>query len=234
MDEEYAKYLLQKTKEDYNLIAEGFSRTRGGLWEEFGFLKNYFFPGDKILDLGCGNGRLLELLKNQEIDYIGIDSSKRLIEIAKKKYPEAKFQIGDALNLLFPDNFFDKVFSIAVLHHIPSEDFRVQFLKEVKRVLKPEGILFLTVWYLWQKKTAWKDILKFFFLKLMGKSKVDFKDIFYPWKNSQGEAQIQRYFHCFTAKEIKKLFKRTSFEIKKIRLLKRSAGHYNLFVIAKK
>ena len=99
MDKEYAKYLLNKTKEDYNLIADDFSRTRENIWEEIRFL--FDNKKERVLDLGCGNARYYQLLKNT--DYTGVDFSEKLIEIAKNKYPEAKFQAVDALNLPFPD-----------------------------------------------------------------------------------------------------------------------------------
>jgi len=114
------------------LIAEDFSRTRRYLWPDFQSLAEYIKPQDKVLDLGCGNGRLIELLGDKEIDYLGVDNVQNFIEIAKKKYPAYSFQVADALSLPFADNSFDKVCSIAVLHHIPSEELRLKFLEEAK------------------------------------------------------------------------------------------------------
>ncbi len=177
MDKEYAKYLLEKTKNDYNLIAENFSSTRYSIWPELNILGGYIKGGDKILDLGCGNGRFLELFKEIKVDYMGVDNSEKLIEITNKKYPGKKFQVADALNLPFPDNYFDKIFSIAVLHHIPSGDFRNQFIKEAKRVLKPGGLLIITVWKFHQFKEIYL-LFKYTILRLFGKTKLDWKDIF--------------------------------------------------------
>jgi len=180
--------------------------------------------------LGCGNGRLFELFRDKEVDYIGIDNSKKLIEVAKKKYPDGKFQVADALNLPFPDNYFDKIFCIAVLHHIPSEEFRLQFLKETKRVLRPEGLLIVTVWDLWRRPKAFKLLLKFAILKISGKSKLDFKDIFVPWQK-----KIDRYIHCFTKNELKKLVKETDFKIKKAGIFRRGeTKNYNIYIVAEK
>lgn len=235
MDREYAKYLLKKTAEDYNLIADQFSSSRYSIWPELNIFGKYIKEGEKVLDLGCGNGRLLDLFKDKKIDYIGIDNSEKLIEIAKKKCPDAKFQVADALNLSFPDNYFDKIFSIAVLHHIPSEEFRLQSLKEAKRVLKPGGLLILTVWNLWQRKTAWKLFLKHTLLQLIGKSKLDFKDIFYPWKSQDGVILIQRYFHLFTKNGLERLIKKSGFKIKEVEIFKREeTKNYNIYIIAEK
>ncbi len=230
MNKDYAKYLLKKTIEDYNLIAEEFARTRYSVWPELNLFGRYVTEGEKILDLGCGNGRLLEIFKDKKVDYIGVDNSEKLIEIAKKKYSKARFQVADALNLPFPNNYFDKVFCIAVLHHIPSEEFRLQFLKEARRVLKSEGFLVLTVWNLWRRASSIKLIIKFTLLKIFGKSKLDFKDIFVPWQKT-----VNRYIHCFTKNELKKLIKKSDFKIKEVGIFRRGeTKNYNIYLIAQK
>ena len=216
MDSDYAKYLLEKTSQGYNLIAEDYTRTRAYIPEDIKKLGDYASAGERILDSGCGSGRLFEVFNGKNIDYFGIDISERLIEIAKKKYPGAKFQVADTLNLPFPDNFFDKVYSISVLHHIPSKDFQLQYLKETKRILKPGGLLVMRVWDFWRRKAALSLIVKYTFLKLIGRSKLDFKDVFVPWKDSKGGALIQRYFHCFAKRELGNLAKEAGFVVKKI------------------
>lgn len=168
------------------------------MWQDLEFIKKYVSKGDKVLDLGCGNGRLTELLKDLDIKYIGIDSSEKLISLAKKKYPNYEFLKADALKLPFENNSFDKVISIAVLHHIPSRKLRLQFLKEIKRVLKPNGKLVLTIWNLWQLM-FFKYHWKYFVLKITGRSKLDFFDIFYPWKDQDRNVIAQRYIHCCTS-----------------------------------
>jgi len=233
MDKEYAKYILEKTNEDYNKIADDFSRTRSFLWDGLKPLSEHTKPGDKVLDLGCGNGRLLQIFEGKNIDYFGIDNSEKLIEVAKKKYPDYNFQIADAFNLPFPENFFDKIYSIAVLHHIPSNEFRTQFLTEANRVLRSGGILILSVWNLWQKKTSWQSLIKNTILKILGRTKLDLKDIFYPWKNSEQRIIIQRYFHLFTRKELRALFKRTGFKVKEIKIWEKEKGS-NFLILAEK
>lgn len=172
-------------------------------------------PNDKVLDLGCGNGRLLQLLKDMDIEYFGIDNSEELIRLAKQEYPNNNFRVADALNLPFPDNYFDKVYGIAIFHHIPSEELRLRFLEEVKRVLKPKGILIMTVWNLNQIKN-WKLILKYSFLKIIGLSKLDFGDVLVPWAKT-----CQRYVHNFSRRGLSKLVKKAGFQVKEIGILKR-------------
>jgi len=228
MEKEYAEYLLKKTKEDYDLIAEEFSQTRGFLWEELKKFKDLVKNGEKVLDLGCGNGRLLELLQDKKIEYVGVDNSQKIIEIAKEKHPNFQFLVADALSLPFLENSFDKVFSISVFHHIPSEEFRLKFLEEIKRILKPKGVLILTVWNLWQKR-YFLLLSKFFILKLFFRSRLDFKDIFIPWGR-----KIDRYFHCFTKGEIERLIKEVNLKIQNSGEIKSRSGRYHLYLIAEK
>ncbi|TFB08151.1 class I SAM-dependent methyltransferase, partial [Candidatus Atribacteria bacterium MT.SAG.1] len=163
-----------------------------------------------------------------DIDYIGVDFSEKLIEIAKEKYPKIKFQVADALNLPFPNNYFDKIYSIAVLHHIPSEQFRMQFFKEARRILKPNGFLILTVW-----KTESKKNLKLFLrdttLKLTGK--LEKGDTFRPWGNKNAE----RYFHYFSKKELTSLAEQAMFKIIKQGIITNQRGNRkNIYLIIQK
>jgi tRNA (uracil-5-)-methyltransferase TRM9 len=237
MDEKYAEYLLVENRQDYDKIAKDFSNSRSFLWEELVPLARYIEPKDKILDLGCGNGRFFGFLREKDLEYVGIDSSEELIKIAKEKYQEdnAKFSVAEALNLSSPDNFFNKIYCIAVLHHIPSDNFRLKFLNEAKRALKPGGLLILTVWNLKSQKGAFWFLIKYTILRIFGKSKLDKGDIFYPWKDSQKETTAQRYFHCFDKKELEDLIKKTGFHIRDAGFLARGKSKKaNLFIVAEK
>jgi SAM-dependent methyltransferase len=229
MDKKYAQYLLEETRHNYNTIAGDFSASRRYLWPGLEKLAQEVRPNDKVLDLGCGNGRFFDLLKGKKINYIGIDNSAALIEIAQKSHPEADFRTGEALDLSFPDNSFDKVFSIAVLHHIPSEDLRLRFLSEAKRVLRPGGILILTVWDLGRGRGRWLNI-KFGLLKILRKSKLDFGDVFVPWQN-----KVDRYVHCFSKGELKRAVEGAGFEVREVGVLERKGGRGgNLYLAARK
>ncbi len=235
MNKDIAQKILEDNKKLWNVIAKKFDLTRKINWPELKDLENYAKPKMKILDLGCGNGRLFELLKDKKIDYTGIDDSKKLIKLAKKKYPFVpplrgginKFLVGNALKLPFKDNSFDLIYSIAVFHHIPSKELRLRFLKEAKRVLKRDGRIVLTVWYLWSRKYI-RLIVKYSLLKLAGKSKLDFGDLYVPWQN-----KYQRYHHAFRKKELIKLFKKAGVKIEKAKYLKRRGKKTNVLIIAK-
>ncbi|MFH0852430.1 MAG: class I SAM-dependent methyltransferase [bacterium] len=229
MKRETALKILDQMKENYNLVAGEFSSTRRSSWEEIKPLADYVHPGGRILDLGCGNGRLVESFKGKKIDYLGIDNSEMLIEEARKKYPENKFIAFDGLKIPFEDYCFDTIFCIAVLHHIPSRQMRIEFLKEANRVLKPGGRLILTVWYFWTKRTYWRLFSKFTLKKIFGKSELDFFDIKQPWFKT-----AERYLHFFRKGELKNLIEETGFVVEKINIFRKGPENKNFLVIAKK
>lgn len=212
------------------MISDEFSITRKEVWEETKFLFNdYLIKGERVLDLGCGNGRYYKLFKDKGIDYIGVDNSEELVKLAGKQYPDAKFQMADALKLPFPDNYFDKIYSMAVLHHIPSKEFRLDFLKEAKRILKKDGAIILTVWK-FHRLEAIFSLIKYSILKLIGKSKLDFKDILEPWGK-----KTDRYYHWFSKKELANLAKKAGFKIKKTGIIKNEKGNrQNIYLVAEK
>jgi len=234
MDKNYAKYLISKTKEDYNNIAEEFLKKHKYLPNDIKILADYAVSGERILDLGCGTGYLQEAFGDKNIEYFGADISEKQIAVSKQKYQKANFSVIDFYplgdRLPYENNYFDKVYCLSVFHHIPSFDFRLQFLKEIKRVLKPNGILILTVWNFWQKLRILK-ILKYAFLKIIGRFKGDFGDVFLPYKDQYGKVLAERYYHCFTKRELKKIIKEAGFQIKESGILKR--GQYeNIYIIS--
>ncbi|MEW6408142.1 MAG: class I SAM-dependent methyltransferase, partial [Patescibacteria group bacterium] len=173
----------------------------------------------RIFDVGCGNGLFFELLKNKKVDYLGVDSSKKLILEARKKYPKAKFFIGDALNLKFSKNNFnspwrrfDLIFSFAFLHHLPGEKMRQDFLKNIYRLLKPQGYFICTCWNSFAGRKM-KYIRKYNKLWRQGKSKLDYNDSLVPWKDAKGKILAEIYYHRFGQAEIKKLFESVGFKI---------------------
>ena len=230
MKESTAQKLLKFSEEEYDTYAQEFSDCRPFFWRELEHLNKFIRNGDKILDIGCGNGRLLNLFENKEIDYTGIDSSKELIEIAKKNYSnERNFIHGNALSLPFQNKTFDTVFSIAVLHHVPSKKFRTCFVTEANRVLKPKGTLVLTVWNIWQWRFLKTHILHTI-KKLVGRSDLDLGDTIISF----GQKKRQRYVHAFTKRSLCRLLEKNGFTVSSIKETQRRSGYANLVVIAQK
>lgn len=97
---------------------------------------------DNLLDIGCGTGYLIDLLKKHKAQYTGLDLSPNMIKIAKSKnIKNAKFIEGVSDNLPFDDNTFDVVTCSQSFHHYPDTD---KALKEAYRVLKPGGLYIIS------------------------------------------------------------------------------------------
>lgn len=78
-------------------------------------------PGERILDLGCGTGHLTNQIADTGAEVIGMDRSQPMIEEARRLYPNLRFEIADATNFHF-DQQFDAVFSNAALHWMKDQD----------------------------------------------------------------------------------------------------------------
>lgn len=94
-----------------------------------------------ILDIGCGFGEFAVAYAEEPID-MGIDLSSRDLHVAAKTKKYKNLTLADARDLPFADNTYASVFSISTLEHIENPE---KVLKEAYRVLKPGGILFLTL-----------------------------------------------------------------------------------------
>ncbi len=110
------------------------------------FLPRVLFPGVKVLDVGCASGGFFNIMRSLEplIDYTGIDISEPSIELAKRKYPDARFLVADGLQTPFGADEFDLVHCTSVLvndsrhHELLSELYRVtnRFVLVDVRLLK--------------------------------------------------------------------------------------------------
>ncbi len=101
--------------------------------------------GDKILEVGCGNGYYLSLLNRLGLKFnlTGIDKDKLALKDAVKFIGDKKVKIilADGSKIPFPNNSFDKIVMSEVIEHVDNEK---AVLKEVNRVLKKDGILSMT------------------------------------------------------------------------------------------
>jgi ubiquinone/menaquinone biosynthesis C-methylase UbiE len=101
--------------------------------------------GLKILDVGCGQGRLLRACLDMGAsapDLAGVDLRVNAIEEANRLSPQLQFQLGSGTELNFPDSEFDVVTQFVVFSSIFHSDLRQQLAKEMFRVLKPGGYIF--------------------------------------------------------------------------------------------
>jgi SAM-dependent methyltransferase len=134
-------------RETYNAMAADYLAAEGNpyndLYEQPG-LRALLPPvaGRRVLDAGCGAGRLSAWLVEQGAEVVGIDASTEMIRLARKRVPGASFGVADLDEPLdFDDDSFDLAVASLVMHYL--RDW-VPTLRELRRVLRPNGAFVLS------------------------------------------------------------------------------------------
>jgi tRNA (uracil-5-)-methyltransferase TRM9 len=173
-------------------------------WAELDtIIKDVYNSGyTSILDIGCGNGRLLEQLKSTENSvwnisyYLGIDSSSWMIEEARKLHGEHHFELCDMLSIqsLNHTGTFDAIILLASFHHLETREARIQVLWDIQKFLSPNGSVYMTNWNLREQLRYEKSH--------RGNGDFDIKI-----------GEFSRYYHGFTPDELSELFWETGWSI---------------------
>ncbi|CAN6596864.1 tRNA (carboxymethyluridine(34)-5-O)-methyltransferase [Trichomonascus vanleenenianus] len=171
----------------YQEIASHFSNTRYKPWPIVEkYLKDQA-PGSIGLDIGCGNGKYLNV--NKDVLMLASDRSSHLVEIAQQKADSA---VADALALPFADGRYDFAISIAVIHHFTTPERRIAAVKSILGTLNATGTALIYVWALEQKNSrrGWDEGMN--------------QDVLVPWvtKSSSSEETYQRYYHLYKEGEL--------------------------------
>jgi len=154
----------------------------------------------RLINLGCGHGAdFLPFTSGFEL--YGIDFSSGMLKQAQRYAFKFKYNVSlvqaDLCNLPFGDNSFDWAIAVATYHHIRGKDQRLKALFELKRVLKPGGEAFITVWNKWQPAFMFKP-----------------KDVKIPWKEKNNV--LLRYYHLFSYNEARRLAENAGFKVIKV------------------
>lgn len=214
--------ILEKVKSDYDRISNHFNITRQNDWQEFELFKtyitNYIYNTNikkiRVLDVGCGNGRLVKFLNSLgiEFEYLGIDNSEEQIKTAKKNYEDienVKFEEGNILSLENYKDKFNVIFCIAVFHHLPKE-LQEKGAEQIKLALKKEGLIFMLNWNLFQRKYI-KNVYNI--NKIFKYKTLNLKNTFITWKKPNGELICERFYYAFSKKDLNKIFKKVELNI---------------------
>ena len=180
----------KKTTEAYNKIASEYNkRNYQSFWiKEYSYFKE-LISGDKVVDLGCGAGRDAEQFVKDAFDYLGVDSSEKMLDLAKERVPEAQFRLLDLRDLDLPVSSFDGFWASASLLHFPKVEIPT-ILKSFYNLLKTGGVGFISV-----------------------KAKQAVSEGFIKEDKAGG---IERYFSFFTEDELTKFLEEARFKIVKL------------------
>ena len=177
-------YEKTNVKDIYELIAHHFKVTRVFTWSWIDTFVHSINKNSLIYDIGCGNGRNMGY---KDYNFIGIDNCENFINICREK--KYKVILSNMMNIELPDNSGDAIISIASFHHLSTHENRIKALQEMKRLIKPNGEILISVWSINQPD----------------KTKVKFDkygDTIVKWNK-----KYDRYYYIFQIDEILQLFK---------------------------
>src|SRR5262245_24358551 len=219
MNSSIAARLIELNKDFYTRFGDSFSATRHrlqpGVWRVLQMLKG----DESILDLGSGNGELArELAKRGHFgSYLGVDFSLPLLQDADPQ-PEGSHtrfievdltKLSEASNLLPVSGPWSLITAFAVLHHIPSQELRLNILKTVHKLLKPDGKFILSNWQFLNSEKLKRRIQPWKAAGVSG-SDVDAGDYLLDWRD--GGVGL-RYVHHFSEEELHQLAAASGFHV---------------------
>jgi len=170
-------------QEVYEKIAKEFHTTRTYTWKWVDEFVASIPENSMVYDIGCGNGRNM---RARHVKFLGIDQCEKFVGMCIQQGYEAI--CANMCNVPLVSGQADYIMCIAAFHHLSTINNRLQALNEMKRLLKPDGKILLSVWSINQPK----------------KTRVSFEHYGHhlvPWKN-----KVMRYYYLFKIEEIKSLF----------------------------
>lgn len=178
-------------KDTYEKIAEHFNVTRVYTWKWVEEFINSIQKGSFIYDIGCGNGRNMQI---EGYTFIGIDNCEKFVSMCREK--NMLVLLSNMTNINLPSNSTEAIISIASFHHLSSTENRINALSEMARLIKPTtGKILLSVWS----------------IKQPTKTKVTFNkygDTIVLWNN-----KYTRYYYIFQIDEIMNLFEKVGLKV---------------------
>lgn len=191
-------------RDTYERIAEPFSASRAEPWPEVLSFTSALPPEAIVADVGCGNGRHARALASVGHRVVAVDFAHNLLVIGRRGSRGRSWGRrilwvqADAATLPLRDGSMDAALCVAVLHHLPSAEERVRALRELGRVLRRGGRVFVSVWAMDQPR----------FRKAVEARRhlpEDVRgDVEVPWTMPDG-VEIARYYHLFQEGELESI-----------------------------
>ena len=219
MDSKTAARLIELNRDFYTRFGESFSATRHRIQPGVRRVLEMLQGDESILDLGCGNGEFArELAKRGHRDpYLGVDFSLPLLREADSPIEgfSASFQQVDITQLSVNSiqssvtDHWSLITAFAVLHHIPSRELRLNIIRTVHKLLKPNGRFIHSNWQFLNSEKL-KARIQPWEAAAVSESDVETGDHLLNWR-SGGEGL--RYVHHFNEGELSELAEVSSFHI---------------------
>lgn len=221
MDASLVKRLLELNRDFYARFGLAFADARSAARLNLEPFRRYLGNGIRLLDVGCGNGRLAEALERAgyTLAYVGIDQSSVLLEIARRQSRQlqsvhAQFYALDITASHWHEQLrdaapFDLALALAVLHHIPSFELRAAVLREIHALLKPGGVLVMSNWQFLANERLRKKIVPWAQLGIE-EDALEEGDALLDWKRG---GLGYRYCHLLSEGEVERLARASSFQV---------------------
>jgi SAM-dependent methyltransferase len=136
-----SKIEIEYVKQIYEYIASEFNVTRAYKWSWITNFINSLPKNSLIYDIGCGSGRNMDY---SDYRFIGFDNCKSFIELCRNK--GLKSYYSEITDIKIRDNSADALICIATFHHLSTYENRIKALQELKRIVKINGKILLSVW----------------------------------------------------------------------------------------
>ena len=183
--------LEQKYVHDvYEKIAPHFSKTRGYLWNQVKLFIQTIPETSLVADIGCGNGK-----NSLEAKYFPIvsDVSSNFLKICMDR--DLETSCCNIVSIPYRGGLFDYTICVAVIHHLSTKERRQNAVKELVRITKPGGKIFIQVWALEQPKES--------------KNKFTKQENYVQWhlqrrytKDKKNDTVLKRYYYVFKKDEL--------------------------------
>jgi 2-polyprenyl-3-methyl-5-hydroxy-6-metoxy-1,4-benzoquinol methylase len=241
MEKKIVEQLLALNRAFYTSFARPFASSRPISDPALVCILPYIPQRARVLDVGCGNGRLALLLDRERpgATYLGVDAVEELVELARTQSAQlgavsTGFRVADVArpgwSETLDDTSFDCVAALAVLHHIPSSDLRVQAMCELAGLLEPGGRLILSTWQfldsarMRRKIVAWSEVG-------IAEEALEPGDYLLDWKR---EGRGLRYCHLVDEAEVGQLAAASALRVRETFRAGGREGDLSLFAVLDK
>jgi SAM-dependent methyltransferase len=230
--------LLALNREFYATFSDHFAASRSVSDPALTSILPYLLGGARVLDVGCGNGRLALLLERERPGsiYVGVDATAELVAEAQAQaggllHIEAAFRVLDITQQGWTQGLssrpFDCAVVLAVLHHLPGRELRARVLRDVGSLLNPEGCAILSNWRflaherMRRKIVGWDEVG-------IDEGQLDPGDYLLDWRRG---GRGLRYCHLVDEDEVEQLAATSGFSVRETFHAGGREGDLSLFAI---